>query len=355
MLEAITPRLYPIIDISPTAEFILSVQKKDGEIPWSTGGWGDPWDHVESAMGLTIGGYYEEARKAYLWSAGTQMEDGSWWSFYMGGQPEGNAHKDTNMTAYLAVGLLHYFLATEDHGFLRFMWNPLCKAMDFAVGMQGPEGEMFWAKRQDGSIDETALLTGSSSIYMSLTCALRVAAILGKKRPRWEAARMMLGNAIRHKPHLFDGTKARFSMDWYYPVLCGALMGNRGLERIRASWNTFTVPDWGVLCVSDQSWVTMAETSELAIALAAMGQLEASEMVLGWIQDKKYDDGAYWTGVTMPDGVIYTQEKTAWTAAAVLLAADILYDLTPAAAIFRHEYQRAPFSSGPSKGIAYPG
>ena len=37
--------------------------------PWSRGDKTDPWDHVESAMGLTVGGFYAQARQAYLWVA----------------------------------------------------------------------------------------------------------------------------------------------------------------------------------------------------------------------------------------------------------------------------------------------
>jgi len=49
----------PLIDVDSTAEYILSVQKTDGEIPWSKGGKTDPWDHVESAMGLTVCGRHQ--------------------------------------------------------------------------------------------------------------------------------------------------------------------------------------------------------------------------------------------------------------------------------------------------------
>ena len=344
---------YPLVDVASIAEFILSVQKQDGEIPWSKGGKTDPWDHVESAMGLTIGGCHQEARKAYLWSSRSQLDDGSWWSYYMGGKPEKGAYKDSNMTAYIAVGLLHYYLATGDSEFLRFMWTTVSRAIDYVIELQGTEGEVFWAKRADGSIDKVALLTGSSSIYMSLNCALRIASLLGEEKPHWEVARMRLGRAIRHKPHLFDQSKSRYSMDWYYPVLCGALTEIEAQKRIQRSWNDFTIAGWGVLCVSDQPWVTVAETSELVISLAAIGEFEAAEMVFGWILDKKYEDEAFWTGVTVPDCEIYTKEKTAWTAAAVLIAADILYGLTSASTLFSHSFWK-PYpvrnSSGSHKG-----
>ena len=169
MYTAVTDRKarYIPVDIASTVEFILSVQKKDGEIPWSKGGKTDPWDHVESAMGLTIGGLHEEAKRAYKWSSKSQMDDGSWWSYYEGGEPQKGAYKDSNMTAYIAVGAFHHYLATGDYEFLCDMWLTVCKAIDYTTAFQGEGGEIFWAKRADGSIDRKALLTGSSSIYLA--------------------------------------------------------------------------------------------------------------------------------------------------------------------------------------------
>lgn len=327
-----------LIDIDSTTGYILSVQKPDGEIPWSRGGKTDPWDHVESAMGLTVGGCHEEAMRAYLWSAANQMDDGSWWSDYKDGRPWKDAYKDTNMTAYIAVGVLHYYTATGEKQFLNRMWKTVCRAMDFVLNMQGKEGVIFWAKRADNSIDEKALLTGSSSIYLSIICALQVASLLGKRRPQWELAGKRLWDAIRCKPDFFDQSKSRYSMDWYYPILSGAVQGSAAQKRIEGFWDKFAIPGWGVRCVSDRPWVTMAETAELCISLSAMGNFGLAETVLGWISDKKYEDGAFWTGVTVPDEIIYTDEKTTWTGAAVLLAADMIYGFTPASKFFCHGF-----------------
>ncbi|MBW1923355.1 MAG: phenyltransferase domain-containing protein [Deltaproteobacteria bacterium] len=348
MHEAIPQRKarYPLIDVPATAEYIASVQKEDGEIPWSAGGKTDPWDHVESAMGLTVGGYTEEAARAYTWSARTQQEDGSWWSYYRDGNPIPEAYKDTNMTSYIAVGVFHYYLATGDYVFLRRMWPMVEKALDYVIGLQADEGQVYWAKRADGSVDRKALLTGSCSIYLSLGCGLRTASLLGVEKPPWEIARAKLGDAIRYRPTLFDQSKSRFSMDWYYPVLCGALKGNEAQRRFRAGWSTYVVDGWGALCVTDSPWVTMAETAELVVALAATGEMKTAETVFSWLPERRYEDGAFWTGVTVPDEIIYTEEKTAWTGAAVLLAADILYDLTSASRFFSHAFWKPfPLSS----------
>lgn len=325
------------VDVDDIAAFILQIQKKNGEIPWSIGGKTDPWDHVESAMGLSIAGYLESAERAYDWLAGSQLKDGSWWSSIRDGVVE-DSTRESNMSSYVAVGVFHHYLITQDMAFLQRMWPTVRAGVDFAVSLQAPTGEVYWAKNGAGVIDKMALLTGSSSIYMSLKCALVIASILGKTKLDWVDALRNLGNAIRTKPDRFNMIKSRYSMDWYYPILCGAVAGADAIRRIEKFWDKFVVPDWGVRCVSDRPWVTMAETSELVLALAAMGDYERAEMVFDWLRDKKYSDGSYWMGVTFPDAVIWPEDKTAWTSAAVLLAYDALNDLTPANRIFRHSF-----------------
>lgn len=324
-------------DIGLMATFIAGLQKETGEIPWSEGGKTDPWDHVESAMGLAVAGYLEEARRAYLWLVDTQLDDGSWWASYRGGVPD-DMTRDTNMSTYIAVGLYHYYLITGDSAFVRRIWPTVKRGIEFALSMQAPSGQIYWAKNKDNRIDPMALLTGCSSIFMSLKCALATAAMLGESYPRWEAAREQLGDAIRNKPSLFNMIKSRYSMDWYYPVLCGAVTGRDARRRIDKYWHKFVVPDWGVRCVSDRPWATMAESAECVLALAAMGDFEQGRTVLRWIEDKKYDDGSYWMGVTFPDRVIWPEERTSWTSAAVILAWDALTDLSPASNLFSHRF-----------------
>ncbi|MBU4318227.1 MAG: phenyltransferase domain-containing protein [Proteobacteria bacterium] len=333
-----------VISIDAVAGLIVQIQKDNGEIPWSEGDKTDPWDHVESAMGLTIAGYYRAAQKAYYWMRDHQLEDGSWYASYRNGEPDDKTH-DTNMSTYIAVGLLHHYLVTGNKTFLAEMWDTMAAAIEFAVDLQTPEGEIYWAKSPDGIVDPTALLTGSSSVYMSLKCALAVAGILGIKRPLWREAFSKLGEAIRLKPHLFNMTKSRFSMDWFYPVLCGAVSGPAALQRIDKYWKKFIVQNHGVLCVSDQPWVTIAETSELCLALSAMGNDNLAGLVFDWIQERTYEDGTFWCGYTHPDGVIWPEDKMSWTNAVALMAADALYGLTPAGKLFDHQFwKKSAFS-----------
>ena len=127
-------------------------------------------------------------------------------------------------------------------------------------------------------------------------------------------------------------------MDWYYPILCGAVSGDEAKKRIDHHWDKFVVPDWGVRCVSDRPWITMAETSEFILTLAAIEENTRAKTIFSWLVDKRYPDGSYWMGVTFPDNVIWPEEKTGWTAAAVLMAWDALNGITPAAEIFNHRY-----------------
>jgi hypothetical protein len=324
------------IDVSAITDLIAKTQRQNGEIPWSPGQKTDPWDHVESAIGLTTGGCFKEARLAFEWLAGMQLPNGSWYASYMNGIPEDKT-LDANMTSYIAVGVFHYYLATGDAGFLDKMWNSVKRAIEFVIGLQAPGGEIFWAISPDGKVDRMALLTGSSSICMSLKCAIAISQILGRETTGWTQALLKLEDAIRNKPWLFNMTKSRFSMDWFYPVLSGAITGTEAQKRISRSWKKFIVKGQGVRCVSDQPWVTIAETCELSLALSAIGNFNLSQILFGWVCTKKYEDGSYWCGFTVPDMTIWPVEKITWTNAGVLLAADAIYNFTPAGRLFYHD------------------
>ena len=330
----------PAITLGAVGELICACQKQTGEIPWSLGGKTDPWDHVEAAMGLAVCGRFEEARKALLWITEIQHDDGSCFAAYEGGKPTDRT-KDANLSAYLAVGVFHYYLITRDLAFVEKIWPWVKKGVDFAVGLQGPGGEIWWAKSPEGRIDPMALLTGSSSVYMSLKCAVALARLLNRDCASWETAMDRLKNAIRCKPYLFNMTKARYAMDWFYPVLCQAVEGKPAQERLDRLWKKFVVDGQGVKCVSDQPWVTLAETSELILALLAVDNLEPARILFSWICEKTFDDGSFWCGFTVPDLTLWPEEKITWTNAVVLMAADALYGLTPGGRLFHHGFWRS--------------
>jgi len=323
------------LDIDAAVNQIARNQLPSGEIPWGRDNKSDPWDHVEAAMGLSIGGYPADAQRAYEWLADRQNADGSWFAAYRQGAPLDKT-RDANMSSYIAVGVWHHYLITGDRSFLVRMWPVVQAAIAFALTLQSPHGEIFWAISPAGKTDPMALLTGSSSICMSIRCALAIARRLGYDKKNWENGLVRLENAIATKPHRFNMTKSRYSMDWYYPVLCGALTGQPARKRIDQYWKRFVIDNQGVRCVYDQPWITIAETSELSLALSAMGDPVLSEIVFNWISDKTFADGSYLAGFTYPDMTVWPEDKLTWTNAVVLMAADALYHLTPASRLFSH-------------------
>ena len=129
--------------------------------------------------------------------------------------------------------------------------------------------------------------------------------------------------------------KSRFSMDWYYPVLGGAVRGSDGVARLESEWDVFVVPGLGVRCVSDQPWVTGAESCELVLALDALGDRDRALRIFADMQHLRHEDGSYWTGWQFVNRRHFPHERSAYTAAAVILAADALSNTTPAAGVFR--------------------
>jgi hypothetical protein len=332
-------------DLRQTADFILRVQRPDGAIPWFEGGKLDPWDHTEAAMALSIAGEWQSARNAYHWLAQRQLADGSWYAHYFFPNQEKSSEgslRETNFVAYVATGVWHHFLITRDRDFLQEMFPCVGNAMDFVLRYQSEHGEIAWAVDEQGVGQDDALVTACSSILRSLDCAVKIARALGNDAGGWPAAAFKLQQALLYKPQRFDRTwesKARFSMDWYYPILGGIYDHAAAQARLRQRWSEFVKPGLGCRCVSDEPWVTMAETCELTIALVASGQREAARSLFETLAQWRDTDGGYWTGYVFRDRVIWPAEKTTWTAGAVLLAADALMGLTAAQSIFLHQVE----------------
>ena len=314
-----------------TAESIAAVQLRSGEIPWSDGGHTDPWDHVECAMALTAAGLFEESRAAYEWSRREQRPDGSWAIQYRRGTVE-DANSDSNFCAYIATGVWHHVLVTGDDDFAERMWPTVHAAIDFVLNLQAGTGEIYWAHGPGGVLPE-ALLTGNSSVYHSIRCALALADRIGAPQPEWEVAVGRLGHTIAEHPAAFTD-KPLHSMDWYYPILGGALRGESAQERIAARWDEFVVDGLGIRCVNDRPWVTGAETCELVMALDAVGDRRRAVQQFAAMQHLRDPDGSYWTGLVYADGKRWPVERTTWTGAAVILAADAISRTTAAGGIF---------------------
>ncbi|MFI1924318.1 MULTISPECIES: prenyltransferase [unclassified Streptomyces] len=322
-----------------TVAGILAVQREDGAIPWFRGHHLDPWDHTEAAMALDAAGEHEAAERAYTWLARHQNDDGSWFAAYADGAFDDvtDRGRETNFVAYIAVGVWHHYLSTGDDTFLDRMWPAVFAAVEYVLRLQQPGGQIGWRRDDDGTPTADALLTGSSSVHQALRCALAIAEQREEPQPDWELAVGALRHAIRRHPERFLD-KDRYSMDWYYPVLGGALTGSEAKSRIEAEWERFVVPGLGVRCVVPNPWVTGGESAELALALWAMGESDRALEILQSIQHlRDAESGLYWTGFVFEDEAIWPRELTTWTAGSLLLAVAALGGHEATCAVFGGE------------------
>ncbi|MGI9084987.1 MAG: prenyltransferase [Aeromicrobium sp.] len=320
--------------IAETAVSIAAMQESDGAIPWTTGDHTDVWNHVEGAMALVVGGQLDAAASAYDWCARTQRPDGSWPMKVVDGIVEDRS-TESNMVAYIAVGVLHHWVIRQDRAFLERMWPVVRRALDLVVDLQLQFGGIAWSREWDANgpatINRDALLAGSSSIYQALRAGVALANLMDEPQPEWELAGGRLGHALReHRDQFLD--KSVFSMDWYYPVLGGAVRGPAADSMMASQWDTFVVDGLGIRCVSTNPWVTGAETCELVMALTAIGDDRAAKLFED-MQHLRTDQGRYWTGFVFPESVNWPDEQTTYTAAAVILAWDVLTGTTPGAAV----------------------
>lgn len=322
-------------DVAETAESIASLQLDTGMIPWFPDGHCDPWNHVETAMALDIAGMHNHAERAYEWLVDIQGDEGSWNNYYL---PDGSVEDvklDTNVCAYVATGVWHHWLCTWDRGFIDHLWPTVERALDWVMSMRRPDGTVLWAVEPDAKPWDYALLTGSSSIMHSLQSGAKLADLINEPHPEWTAAADVLRDVIATRSDTAFEPKLRWAMDWYYPVLTGAMSGEQAKSRMNDGWDTFAMEGRGIRCVSDEPWVTASETAECSLSFSAIGDIATATDLLTWTRAHRCDDGAYTTGIVYPSLERFpTGERSAYTGAAVILAADAITGASAGSKLF---------------------
>jgi hypothetical protein len=329
-------------EIAQTAAWIASLQLPNGMVPWYRGGHADPWNHLEATMALAAGGRWAEVERAFDWLASNQLVDGSWCTFYLAdGVIE--PRRDPNVCAYLATAARWCWQLSGDDGILSELWPMLERGISWCLGYQRQGGEIAWSVGPDGAIGTFALLAATSSFQHSLRSAARVAEALGHEREAetWSAAAGRAAEAVAERPGSFE-PKDRWAMDWYYPVLSGAVVGHAAWRRMLGRWSEMVIDGLGVRCVADKAWVTAAETAECAMAAARAGLRAEADRLLAWTAHLRASDGSYWTGCVHPECVRFPGgQKSTYSAAAVLIADHVLNLRSDAAAIFGAPHQAA--------------
>lgn len=338
------------LKIHRAADWIERLQDGDGAIWWTERGLFDPWNHVESAMALAAAGRLAAARKAFEHLLDSQEEDGGWIGDLGAAAPMDADNrrlvtdgapklKETNFAAWSAAGVWHLYLCTGEKRDLDRFGEMSLRACRFALALQSEHGEIAWRTPDPGEAFEQvdALYAANCAIYMALGCAVEIARALGKGHDDLTAGRSRLKTALTARTDRFDRTwpsKARYAMDWYYPVLCGVLTGQDAVDRLESRWMEFVEPREGCRCVSEEPWATAAETAELSIACAQAGRPLAARGLLKPVAALQDESGGVWMGRQFALDVIWPEERPSWTAGAAILAEHALQPRSATARLF---------------------
>ena len=323
-------------ELAATVDAIAEWQLPSGMIPWFPGGHADPWNHVEAAMALALGGRIARGR-AGLRVAGRTAAARRRVAPVLPGRPRraGQARRQrVRLRRHRRVAPLAADRATAASS--RRCGRSSSAPSSSCSTCRPPRGEILWARHADGTPWSFALLTGSSSICHSLRCAIALAEHLGHERPDWELSAARLAHVIRHRSPTRSprSTAGRWTGTTRCSPACS--IGDDGRARLPTAFDAFVMDGRGVRCVGDRPWVTVAETCECAAGPPRRRRARAPPSELfGWAQQYRLDGGRYWTGTVYPDEAHFPgDEQSTYTAASVVLAADGLSGTSTASALF---------------------
>ena len=298
------------------------------DLPWPDGHT-DPWDHVECAMALVLGGRLDEARAAYALAARAPRPPtaaGRRPTTQHAGARRRRSTSTSAPTSPSACGSGGWSPATASLR-RRRCGRVVRRALDLVVRHAGAgRPDLLVPAAADGTVDPRRAAD-------RLLVDLPGAALRHRAGRAASASRSRSGSSppacsstpSPHHPEAFLD-KSRFSMDWYYPVLGGAVRGPAARRAARRATGTPSSCPASVLrCVSDRPWVTGAETAELALALAAVGEPDRARQLLArraaparrrrLLLDRAASSTRTCAG---------RSSGRSWTAAAMVLAADAL-------------------------------
>ncbi len=286
------------------ANFIRQNQLVSGAIPSNEDLSHDPWDHIESIMGLNFLEDKDSSEKAFNWLKENQNEDGSWYAKYDDITPI-EYHKPTHFAPYITVAALHYYKIFKDKEKIKELWPTIQSSINFSLNLQNANGIIPW------SIDFEV-------------------------NKNWLTAYNRLSSAIRNPKGLFDITidRSRFSMDSYYPILSGCLTKSEKEVYIEKIFNEFYIEGLGVKCVREEPWITVAETCEFIIALIMSGNISKAKKILIEVLNISDKKNIPFMGWQFEENFFWPNEKPTWTSAALIIAADSIYDFSDGSDIF---------------------
>ena len=192
-------------------------------------------------MALSVCGLHDEAERAYQWLADSQLPDGSWFNYYLADGGEGPAARHQRLRLPGRRAWHHHLVTGEDRRSSASCGRRSSAGLDFVLRWQQPDGSVRWSLDRAGRPEGYALLTGSSSIYHSLRCAVAWPSASARTGPTgsWPPA----GSAMP-SPTTPARSRRRTSSPWTGTTRCSPapLEGEAGRRRMaerlvdRSSW-----------------------------------------------------------------------------------------------------------------------
>ena len=290
--------------------WIISNQSLSGAIFWDEKGKCDPWDHCECLIALAIYEEWENFWKGVNWFFTNLNEDGLIYAEFQNEKPS-KLYNESHHAPYIIMPLLQAYLIDHDQDYKKILTNEqllkLEKIFEALNDFKDQDGYFYWAKDSNGYSDNS-LITASMSIFLSL-------AAKDKSVPKFKI------DMWQEKFDRDGVDRSRFSMDFYYPFLAG-IKNNK--EEFLDLLDNYYVKGFGVKCVAEEPWVTIAESSECAISALIHDNEDIAKDIFNDIQQFQNKDGIFPTGYQYDMEIFWPEENSTWTNAAVIIAAHAL-------------------------------
>jgi hypothetical protein len=308
-------------DFESCIKWIITNQDSSGAIFWDEGKKFDAWDHSECLIALAIFGEWQSFKKGIDFLINECNEHGLIKSESVNFAVTKD-YFEPHHVAYVFLPILQKYYLDNDLEYLDDLWPFLSKVYKGMKDFQDEEGYFFWAKNENGFVDNS-LITATCSLELSRRAFFKISKILKKNIP--EDMRFISKDMIKSSKFNRDNVdRGRFSMDSYYPLLCNI----GGEQEIETLLQKFYVNDKGIKCVIEEPWVTLAETAECVVSLKKNGKVEIAKKIFNNILQYKNDKGFYPTGYQFKMNIFWPDESSTWTNAAIVIAADAVHDLT---------------------------
>lgn len=302
--------------------WILKNQKDNGEILWDDKGKWDFWDHCECLIALSIYEEWDAFRRGLDFCLSKVDQEGLVKSQYIDGKISQD-YFEAHHAPYIFLPLLQKYFIDKDINYLLRYRSEIHQIYKGTLKFKDADGYYHWALDQNGLADDS-LVTSSCSLELSRRAYNKICKLI-QDEDFIDPDKIISDNKLNSNKFDRGGIdRSRFSMDSYYPMLC-----NSGTKKdVNKTLNKFYVNGLGIKCVEEEPWVTFAESSECIMALYKIGLKEEAKKIFDEVLKHKNHKGYFPTGYQYELGVYWPEEDSTWTNAAVIMAADCIYDIS---------------------------